>query len=50
MTEPLAIHDFTNGGVEAAIEFFRRTRSELRTLRLVRIATDWVQLYDVNGD
>ena len=50
MTEPLATHDFADGGLDAAIEFFRRTRNELRTLRLVRVSTDWVRLYDVNGD
>ena len=50
MTEPLATHDFVEGGVDAAIAFFRRTRSELRTLRLVRVSTEWVQLFDVNGD
>ena len=50
MTEPLATHDFADGGLEAAIAFFRRTRNELRTLRLVRVSTDWVRLFDVNGD
>ncbi len=50
MTEPLATHDFADGGVDAAIAFFRRTRNELRTLRLVRVSATWVQLFDVNGD
>jgi hypothetical protein len=50
MTEPLATHDFADGGLDAAVAFFRRTRDELRILRMVRVATDWVQLYDVNGD
>jgi hypothetical protein len=50
MTEPVATHDFADGGLESAIEFFRRTRSELRTLRFVRVSIEWVQLYDVNGD
>lgn len=50
MNEPLATHDFSDGGLEAAIAFFRRTRDELRTLRMVRVATDWVRLLDINGD
>jgi hypothetical protein len=50
MTDPLAIHDFANGGPEAAIAFFRRTRNELRMLRFVRVSTEWVRLFDVNGD
>ena len=50
MNKPLATHDFASGGLEAATDFFRRTRDELRTLRLVRVSTDWVRLFDVNGD
>ncbi len=50
MREPLATHDYTPGGLQSAVEFFRRTRDELRTLRMVRVATDWVRLFDINGD
>jgi len=50
MAEPLATHDFSDGGLEAALAFFHRTRDELRALRKVRVATDWVKLFDVNGD
>jgi len=50
MTEPLATHDFSDGGLEAAIAFFQRTRAELRLLRMVRVSTDWVRLFDINGD
>src|SRR5688572_2879861 len=50
MSEPLATHDFADGGLEAAVVFFRRTRAELRILRRVRISTEWVRLFDVNGD
>jgi hypothetical protein len=50
MPEPLVTHDFADGGLDAAITFFRRTRNELRTLRMVRVSTEWVQLYDINGD
>ena len=50
MKEPLATHDFAAGGLEAALAFFRRTRGELRMLRLVRVSTEWVRLFDINGD
>ena len=50
MNEPLATHDYSAGGLEAAIAFFHRTRAELRTLRMVRVSTQWVRLLDVNGD
>ncbi len=50
MSEPLARHEFSDGGLDAAIAFFRRTRDELRMLRMVRVSTDWVRLFDVNGD
>jgi hypothetical protein len=50
MTEPVATHDFSDGGLHAAIEFFRRTRNELRMLRMVRVAKEWVRLFDINGN
>ena len=50
MNEPLATHDFADGGLEAALAFFHRTRDELRTLRRVRVSTESVRLFDVNGD
>jgi hypothetical protein len=50
MAEPLAIHDFTPGGLEAAREFVKRTRAELRNLRRVRIWRDKLQIIDVNKD
>ena len=50
MTEPLATHEFADGGLEAALAFFRRTRAELRMLRRVRISREWVRLFDINGD
>jgi hypothetical protein len=50
MQQPLARHDYHDGGLEPALAFFRRTRDELRMLRLVRISTEWVRLFDVNGD
>jgi len=50
MARPLAAHDFAAGGLESAITFFRRTREELRNLRFVRVSTNWVRLFDINGD
>jgi hypothetical protein len=50
MTEPLAIHDYTAGGLEAAREFLKRTRSELRALRKVRLWRDKLHIIDVNKD
>ena len=50
MKAALATHDYAAGGLEAAITFFRRTRDELRTLRMVRVSTQWVRLFDINGD
>ena len=50
MNTPLAIHDYTPGGLEAAREFLKRTRSELRMLRKVRLWRDKFQIIDVNKD
>jgi hypothetical protein len=50
MTEPLASHDFIQGGLEAALDFLKRTRSELRELRKVRVWKDKLQIIDVNKD
>ena len=50
MTAPLATHEYTPGGLEAALEFLKRTRWELRQLRRVRIGKDWLQVLDVNKD
>jgi hypothetical protein len=50
MFEPLATHDFASGGLEAAQEFLKRTRAELRELRRVRLWKDRLQVIDVNKD
>jgi hypothetical protein len=50
MSAPLAIHDFTPGGLNAAREFLKRTRWELRTLRKVHVWKDRLQVFDVNRD
>ncbi|MBW3542287.1 MAG: hypothetical protein KY476_18625 [Planctomycetes bacterium] len=50
MSHILASHDFQPGDVPAALEFLKRTRSELRTLRMVRVWRDRLEAIDVNGD
>lgn len=50
MAAPLATHDYTPGGLEAALEFLKRTRSELRSLHRVRVWKDRVHIIDVNKD
>lgn len=50
MAQPLANHDFKPGEVEQALEFLKRTRSELRTLRKVRVFSDRLHVIDVNKD
>jgi hypothetical protein len=50
MTEPRATHEFVPGGLDAALEFLKRTRWELRQLRRVRVYTDRLQIFDVNKD
>lgn len=47
---PLATHAFLPQGLDAALEFLKRTRSELRSLLFVRVWTDRLRVYDVNGD
>lgn len=50
MSTPKATHDFAAGQLDAAVEFLKRTRWELRSLRLARIWRDKLCVYDVNGD
>jgi hypothetical protein len=47
---PLASHDYAPGGLEAALEFLKRTRSEMRALHRVRVWKDRLQVIDVNKD
>lgn len=48
--DPVAACDYAAGRLDDVLEFLKRTRNELRTLRKVRVWTDRVQLFDVNGD
>ncbi len=47
---PLASIDYQPGQIDEVLEFLKRTRSELRTLRKVRVWIDRVQVFDVNRD
>jgi len=47
---PLATHDYAPGGLEAALEFLKRTRAEMRALHRVRVFKDRLQVFDVNKD
>jgi hypothetical protein len=50
MSTPHATHDFSSGGLPAALEFVKRTRNELRMLRFVRVWKDHLHIVDVNND
>jgi hypothetical protein len=50
MSTPLATHDFAPDNVPAALEFLKRTRWELRELRMVRVWKDHFRVIDVNKD
>jgi hypothetical protein len=50
MAAAIATHDYSQGGVSAALDFLKRLRSELRTLRKVRIWNDHFHIIDVNKD
>jgi len=46
----LASIEYQPGQVTPVLEFLKRTRSELRTLRMVRVWRDRLRVFDVNGD
>jgi len=48
MSAPIATQDFTT--LDAALEFLKRTRAELRMLRKVRVYKDRFHVIDVNKD
>jgi hypothetical protein len=50
MATPLATHDFVPADLNAALEFLKRTRWELRQLRKVHVFRDRFEILDVNGD
>ena len=44
----LASHVYEN--VDAALQFLKRTRAELRSLRHARVGPDWLHVIDINRD
>lgn len=52
--EPLATFDFSSkdpaAGVDAVLAFVKRTRDELRELRMVRVWEHRLEIVDVNQD
>ncbi len=50
MHPPLSTHDFAPNALPPSLEFLKRTRWELRDLRMVRVWRDKVQVLDVNRD
>jgi hypothetical protein len=50
MSRPLAVHTYVPGELDAAQEFIKRTRAELRVLRKVRLWPAKFQIIDVNKD
>lgn len=50
MALPLASHEYQPGAVDAALEFLKRTRFELRSLRKALVWSDHVHIIDINGD
>jgi hypothetical protein len=49
-TTPLAVHEYRPGELDQALEFLKRTRWELRSLRLVRVGKEYLRIFDINGD
>ena|SRR5947209_11280794 len=50
MSVPKAEYEFPSGDLNAALEFLKRSRWELRTLRKAHVWKDRLQIIDVNGD
>lgn len=47
---PKATLTYEDGGEEDVLLFLKRTRDELRALRMVRVWRDRMAVFDVNGD
>ena len=48
MSDPQATHEHVE--LQLTLDFLKRIRSELRETRRVQVATDWLRVFDVNGD
>ncbi len=49
-SKPIASLEYQPGLLAEALEFLKRTRSELRMLRMVRVWQDRLQVFDINHD
>lgn len=47
---PLATHRHHSDRLNETLDFLKRTRSELSELRRVQVSTEWLRVFDVNGD
>ena len=47
-SEPAAVHEHDVDRLDETLEFLKRTRNELRTLRKVHVSKDAVRVFDVN--
>ncbi len=47
---PQATHQHDSNNLTATLDFLKRTRSELRELRRVQVAVDWLRVFDVNSE
>jgi hypothetical protein len=50
MSNRIATHEFSPDGLNTTLEFLKRTRWELRELRMVRVWTEHLRIIDVNKD
>lgn len=50
MAQRMAEMTYEAGNGGAVLEFLKRTRSELRSLRRVQVSRDWLRVFDINGD
>ena len=48
--QPLATLKYQPGQIAGVLEFLKRTRTELRQLRMVHVWQDRLQVFDVNQD
>ena len=47
---PVATHTHDRENLSDTLDFLKRIRSELSETRRVQVATDWLLVFDVNGD
>jgi hypothetical protein len=50
MSPAKATFEFSAGALAGALEFLKRTRWELRSLRRAHVYADCLRIFDINGD